>query len=212
MRKNNFSLIELLVVIGILGALATLVLPGFGDASDDAREKVATTEMREIQSAFRRFATDTLFKNSIEKMQDTVNFGLWPLMKEAQPSNITAAVTYTDYDVESGIGRRGPYLRQEGLISITADSANNGQAKNETGTVEIPVIKDPYGGYYRVLCPLLSESDTDSQKKKKLRKMVLICTGPDQTLDTTSNNLDADGSIIAQNDDKALRLMPLATY
>jgi type II secretory pathway pseudopilin PulG len=212
MKKNNFSLIELLVVIGILGALATLVLPGFGDASDDARDKVATTEMREIQSAFRRFATDTLFKNSIEKMQDTVNFGLWPLMKEAQPSNITAAVTYTDYDAESGIGRRGPYLRQEGLISITADSANNGQPKNETGTVEIPVVKDPYGGYYRVMCPQLAGEDTDSQKKKKLQRMVLICTGPDQTLDTTNNNLDDDGSIIAQNDDKALRLMPLATY
>ena len=49
-------------------------------------------------------------------------------------------------------------------------AGSEGQVENETGTVHIPVIADPYGGYYRVICPIIDAGDTDAVKKKKLRK------------------------------------------
>ena len=209
MEKHHFSLIELLIVIGILGALCTLLLPGFNNTDEDAKDKVVSTEMREIQNTFRRFATDVMLKNNITKMEDVLKFGLWPLMKESHPGGLS--VTYSDYDAETGIGRRGPYLQMEGEIIISGTPEAGGQATESTGTT-IPVMKDPYGGYYRVICPEIAEDDEDAVKKKKLQRMVLVCTGPDRVLDTLNTSLDADDKITAQNDDKVIRLMPLATY
>jgi type II secretory pathway pseudopilin PulG len=210
MKKKYFSLIELLIVIGILGALCTLILPGFGDAEEDAKEKVVLTEMREAQNAFRRFASDVMLKSNITKMDDILKYGLWPLMKESHPDS-NSSITYSDYDAESGIGRRGPYLQMEGEITI-ADTLTAGGQAEETAGIEIPVLKDPYGGYYRVMCPVIDyENDTDSEKTNKLRRMVLVCSGPDRQLDTTNSNLE-DNKIKAQGDDKVIRLMPLASY
>ena len=210
MKKKYFSLIELLIVIGILGALCTLILPGFGDAEEDAKEKVVLTEMREAQNAFRRFASDVMLKSNIMKMDDILKYGLWPLMKETHPDS-ASSITYSDYDAESGIGRRGPYLQMEGKITISSTLTAGGQAEDTNG-IEIPVLKDPYGGYYRVMCPVIDyENDTDIEKKNKLRRMVLVCSGPDKQLDTTNSNLE-DNKIKAQGDDKVIRLMPLASY
>lgn len=214
MQKKYFSLIELLVVIGILGALCSLMLPGFGDAQEDAKKKVVMTEMREAQAAFRRFASDVMLKNNITKMEDILKFGIWPLMKKSHP-NSTDSPHYDNYVSETGIGRRGPYLHKEWHIKIADDSpVDGGQTEVSSGdTVEIPVIKDPYGGYYRVICPALEES-TGDDRKEKLRRMVLVCTGPDKNLDTPNTDLDDDDDIKcpADCDDKVVRLMPLATY
>jgi hypothetical protein len=62
------------------------------------------------------------------------------------------------------------------------------------------------------MCPVIDyENDTDSEKTNKLRRMVLVCSGPDRQLDTTNSNLE-DNKIKAQGDDKVIRLMPLASY
>ncbi len=214
MKKQNFSLIELLIVIGILGALVSLVLPGFSDTADHAKDKAAATEMREIQESFRRFAEDTRLKNSNDDMYDIICYGLWPLTNETHPLGVDdAPVTYSEYDSSTGTGRRGPYLRREDEKSIATSPTNVGQVYDEGGTVTIPVIKDPYGGYYRVMCPEITGSEIDTERQKKYRKMVLICTGPDCDLDTSASNVDDDtGEIEAQSDDIVIRLMPLATY
>ncbi|QSH41209.1 type II secretion system protein [Lentisphaerota bacterium ZTH] len=209
---KQFSLIELLVVIGILGALCTLVLPGFEGAEQDAREKVALTEMRDIQSTFRKFAMDTRLKSSTDKMRDMVNFGLWPLLVETQPANIAVNIAYADYDPEYEIGRRGPYLHNEGFVNTAAATNNSGQPEQIGGTVKIPVLKDPYGGYYRVICPEFDAvNDSEQLLRKKLCRMVLVCTGSDCQLDTSASDIE-DNNIKAQGDDRLVRLMPFAAY
>ena len=210
MDRYDFSLVELLIVIGILGVLATLIIPNFNNTTDDAKEQVTITEMREIQNAFRRFSADVMLKNNNSRMENILKFGLWPLMKEDDPGS---SITYTDYDVETGIGRRGPYLQMEGEITISSSPTAGGQASESSGTT-VPVMKDTYGGYYRVMCPEINSEDSETVKKNKLRRMVLVCTGTDRTLDTLNSNLDDDGNIKVPDgkDDKVLRLMPLATY
>ncbi len=234
MVRREFSLIELLIVIGIMGALLTLVLPGFNDTGAEAKDKVAQTEMREIQSAFRRFAADVVFRKETgdtnQYLMDIAKYGLWPLLWETHPlgSSASPVSSYTEYDSDSGIGRRGPYLDEEGLVTIASgpgvlSTETYGQVKDSEGTVKIPVIKDPYGGYYRVLVPESRTTDGSSLNEyKRLQKIVLVCTGPDKTLDTLPNSFLAttdDGytsatadDIVAQNDDIVIRLMPLAGY
>lgn len=255
--RRNFSLIELLIVIGILGALLSLVLPGFNDTSDDAKDKVAKAEMREIQKAFQRFAADVIFRSEVrpaingleasatsnKKLYDIAAYGLWPLLCEVHPileSSSDGYVSYDGYDESSGIGRRGPYLEQEGLMQVfpvtitsthTTDLACGqenkiiGEDNTETSASgtdrRVPVIKDPYGGYYRVLCPVARTdgSGHNLSEFRRLQKMVLVCTGPNRKLETFPNSFDTSSphpsiadDIVAQGDDLIVRLMPMAGF
>ncbi|MDD3118115.1 MAG: type II secretion system protein [Victivallales bacterium] len=238
LQKNGFSLLELLIVIAILGVLVSLVLPGFSGAREDAKDKVARAEMQEIQSAFRRFSADVGLENYPAKLKDICNYGLWPLLQEEHPRGATyqadnPVVKYAEYDAVTGIGRRGPYLSWEGrevMATPTGDTAAAepvapGQDKVAAGTT-IPVVKDTYGGYYRVICPIITASDTAAAKLRKYKKLVLICTGVNGVWDTTPAHLyddddnfrlNDDGEITPDNrddgnDDIIIRLLPTATW
>jgi general secretion pathway protein G len=58
MRKG-FTLIELMIVVVILGLLATIVMPKILDRPEQARRVKAKVDIRNIQSALAYFKTDT---------------------------------------------------------------------------------------------------------------------------------------------------------
>lgn len=230
-RRSHFSLLELLIVIAILGALVSLVLPGFQNTGDDAKEKVAMTEMRDAQAAFRRFALDTMVENNATRLEDICKYGLWPLIQKDHPaaiSPLTGDDVYSDFDSATGLGRRGPYLGIEGMVKIDATLAvNTGQPESEaTGAITIPVIKDPYGKHFRVLCPAFADDDTDVQKLEKLKRLVLVYTGINGKLDSGTYDAiydangnfkhltgdDRTGEIATGTDDRAIRLLPMSSW
>ncbi|MBI4713133.1 MAG: prepilin-type N-terminal cleavage/methylation domain-containing protein [Planctomycetes bacterium] len=58
MRKQGFSLIELLVVISIIAILATLILPGLTRAKITAKETTARTEISSFDQALSMYQAD----------------------------------------------------------------------------------------------------------------------------------------------------------
>lgn len=58
-RSAGFTLIELMVVIVILGILATLVMPRILDRPEQARRVQAKVQIRNFQSALALFKADT---------------------------------------------------------------------------------------------------------------------------------------------------------
>lgn len=59
LSKTGFTLIELMIVVVILGLLATIIMPKILDRPEQARRMKAKVEIRGIESALALFKTDT---------------------------------------------------------------------------------------------------------------------------------------------------------
>ena len=57
-KQNGFSLIEILVVIGIIGILATLLIPNLIGVRQRARDSQRKSDIRQIQSALELYRAD----------------------------------------------------------------------------------------------------------------------------------------------------------
>ncbi len=138
-RSFNFSLIELLIVVGILGALSALILPMFHDTEKEARNTVARSKMKDIQWAFSRFQADMLveLRKTVDDggdvtnlyLEDIARYGLWPLFVRSHPVMTEGDDWGTDifkkyelYNGDTGFGWRGQYLEYDGIVSVAAPS------------------------------------------------------------------------------------------
>ncbi len=73
-RRRGFTLIELMIVVVILGLLATIVMPKMLSRPDQARRVKAKADIRSIQSALALFKTDTgRFPTTSEGIEALVN-------------------------------------------------------------------------------------------------------------------------------------------
>lgn len=63
MRRRGFTLVELLVVIGIIALLISILLPSLNRARDAAKKTVCLSNIRELGNSFRLYASQ--FKDAI---------------------------------------------------------------------------------------------------------------------------------------------------
>lgn len=180
-RDFSFTLIELLIVIGMLGVLATLVLPCLASSKTAAFDPIVQTEMQNIRLAFQRFRNDVMPNDN--QLEFFKKYGLAPLMQRELAG---AYAKFDLWDCDRHCGWRGPYLEIEDTRTI--NSSSDGQLLKD-GNIEIPVILDPYSKednderYYRVLCGKKNESIYDKNK------LAVVFIGVhDDTLGTTVYN------------------------
>jgi len=193
MKRTRFTILELIIVVGIIAVLSTFLIPLFKNTQSKALKDVTFQEMKKIQRAFIRLNDDCLLTGSA--LEECEKYGLWVLFQREHP--VLTGKNLQNYDPERGKGWLGKYMVSEGVVRI--DPTLDGQKEGTgAGSVVIPVVKDSYGGYYRVLIP-------DGERKVKV---VLVCAGPDGVLDTTSFSKDSDGDITAVGDDVVMRLLP----
>jgi len=73
-RNSGFTLIELMIVVVILGLLATVVMPRILNRPEQARRMKAKIDIRNIESALALFKTDTgRFPTTSEGLQALVS-------------------------------------------------------------------------------------------------------------------------------------------
>jgi prepilin-type N-terminal cleavage/methylation domain-containing protein len=139
----GFTLIELLIVIGLLGALAMLVLPRLTVTKTWAvDESLAPSEMMDIRRAYAAFQADCLPTRS--DATNIARYGLAILMTTNLWPNESVWIWSfpATFAPNRCKGWRGPYLQSEGERVVYIDG--NGQPTAGYGsTCSIPVIYDP---------------------------------------------------------------------
>ena len=128
-RQEGFSLIELLIVVAIIGIIATIAVPQLMDALDRGRQRRSMSDMRNLATANGTFRVDT-------GAYAATLVGLQPTYMQVVPTNdgwgnawaYTGGATYTLTSLGSD-GAAGPIAPSPWINSpYTPDlTMSNGQ-------------------------------------------------------------------------------------
>ena len=140
MKRNAFSLIELMIVIVILGLLAAMVMPSLTGKGEEAKRKLVCVQMKSIyNSSLDMFKID----NSVYPQTSE---GLEALVKnpdEDQYANYSSSGYFKDAKLpKDSWGRKFIYINDEGaieLISLGADKKEGG--KDESSDIRMSECK-----------------------------------------------------------------------
>ena len=130
MKRNAFSLMELMIVIVILGLLASFVMPNILGQSEKAKKKLVCTQMESIKNALRMFKVDNGTYPSTEE-------GLEALSKnpsEDKYKNYADGSYFTDGLLpRDSWGNDFIYLNEDGDLEIISMGADNKEGGKEEG-------------------------------------------------------------------------------
>lgn len=133
-NQKGFTLIELMVVLIILGLLATIVLPKFLGSEEKAKRKVAITQIRSLESALDSYKLDNGF-------YPTTDQGLDALIKKPEVGRIPtkwreggylkpARIPKDPWDKEYVYISPGSDNREYEIVSYGADGEPGGEGNN----------------------------------------------------------------------------------
>jgi general secretion pathway protein G len=118
-RESGFTLVELIIVLAIIGILATITIPQFKQSPDRAREAVLKTNLHVMREAFDQYFADKAhYPDSLQTLVDegylrgipldpfTNSSGTWQLVYADDTANVAPEDTTVNppgiFDVKSG--------------------------------------------------------------------------------------------------------------
>ena len=121
-RQGGFTLVELLLVVAILGILATVAIMNVGGMSDEAREKATRTSIGAIEQAARMFEIRTgKYPDSIDQLTQPLGDRPALLDKKAMNDQLGNPFTFkkTSNFIEiRSAGKDGAMNTQDDLVNV----------------------------------------------------------------------------------------------
>ncbi len=121
MNKKGFTLIELLIVVVIIGILAAIAIPRFGETRERAYVSAMQSDINQLQTAMEMHYQDSDFTYAGADAGDLINFseGVTVTVDEADEDGWSATATHQATDIECS------YDSDEGTIEC--DEADGDQ-------------------------------------------------------------------------------------
>jgi prepilin-type N-terminal cleavage/methylation domain-containing protein len=215
LRDGGFTLVELVLVVVIIAALASMVVLLVGDSRKDAEMTVAQADLRVVSDAVFGSGVGVGYLQDMKHVPGfrSVNLRVHDLFS---PSSYSAFATF---DPVANRGWRGPYLRSGGIFPASGDRRFAGDttflernfypATGPSRYAEIgdSCVKDPWGNpvVIQVPAPLAFTGAVDDAKR--FRYVRLVSAGPDGELSTPLDRLAGrlvDSTAAARGDDLVL--------
>ena len=165
-RRRAFTLVELLVVIGIIALLAAILLPAVLAAIKNAHGRTARAELLSLKTAVQAFHNDY----GKLPLPAAAQGGADHLLSEAEGQSVVRALTGADTALNT---HRTPFLEGQGIA--------------EDGT-----YLDPWDRPYRLVLDSNYDNKVDYQGKVYRTLCVAICAGPDGVVGNADDLLTGD--------------------
>ncbi len=130
-RRNGFTIVEIMVVVIILGLLAAFIVPGMFKKLGAAKTKIARSKMAIIEGALEQFAINCGRLPTDEEGLDALLIPPPELEETWGPKYLKDSQIIDPWDnpyiyVLEGVINTGSY----DLISLGADGAESGEGEN----------------------------------------------------------------------------------
>lgn len=132
--KRGFTLIEMLIVVGIIGILVALAVPALSTSMSDARKAKVSAYVSQINTALNRYVIDQEVKNQKNEIANLSSQDGWDKIKEYLVINGTTA---PDYDAfKAAVCNGGTATITGGKVEWKTTDASGNPTPTEYATVE----------------------------------------------------------------------------
>ena len=166
-NENGFTLIEVIVVAGIIAILAGILVPLILKEIDESRITRAYGDVKSISSAILVFKKDT---------------AQWPALDETCNPNIT--LLSGSGSAPGGLGANNWDNSLERTINEQLPEDANGCYNNWKGSYIPYVSADPWGNRYVINADKFADTD---------RPVWIMSAGPNETIDTNAEDAEVAG-------------------
>ena len=203
-RRHKFTLVELLVVIGIIGILAGLVFGAVSASQASGRNTQAKTDIASIIMALR--GVENTYGKMVNKGTTSFN-GQSVSPAKSQNENDTWVITGDTYDafiaelsVPKNSGLTSLNINKRKVVFLEPKSEFDPSASYSTEKQKTKLWRDPWGNPYKVYINVEGEKYLKIGSKTIAADVAVYSSGPNGTDD---NGCNADLDTCEQGSDAA---------